>query len=614
MPAKSGGRKLKAVNCALNTGINNEHLVMKAAKNVCNTFLSPKVNIKIVGDKLKINNIEVDQEKLDYIEINEKYKCKSMFYLIPELIDLIITIRGMANYISEIGGDKYLDNMVCSKKGIENELMSIYECTQDELLAHMLEDLYKIRKSTEMMKFLSTVTYLNSDSVLDSVLAHVLVLSLYPAHFYKVVYYAEYTVVMCSYAYLDNKKSDDTKKTVVFKEIYDTEYVRSICSLLGLKWIKDIVADIDANSLKPFESIYDRYSNELKGLDEEDSSDLFDYIKGKITVDKYITKYTATIDQLSQFRRAKLIDYSNCYDAGFHEFYKSLSPKEHIYLSNILDTYYCPNVITVENAIRTLVKSHGDKYFKTKYLKLFEDNRKLSAQIKEHEDKSVQSIKEINKEKKKLIIDNKKLTETLNSKEREIDKLKDKCAQKDNELVSSDELNKVVNENKDLENKVRELNEELNSRISKCNDILSENEKLKETLNLYGISLNDSVGRKQFNSLSLDDEDAEENSNVSLEEKINYLNKFKIAICGSKRELINRVGERGIKDLYHIDQIGSCKKNGKYDLYLICTDFISHPLRWQIETKVREQDSIMVYFTGTNIDRMISVMYNTLIK
>lgn len=624
MSLKSNGRKVKQLSSTIGMcNISGDFIPSKSMRGVANPLAVLNTNTKIVEDVLKINNKAVPLEKLESIELNG-ITVSSMQYLLVVLVQYIPSIRTLERCAAEVGQGRYVDSMPFSKKGIVNELLSIYNCTDAELYAHVLADMYKLNKSSEMMKFLSTMVYCTSISENEATLAYLMVLTLYPYHFYRVCYSALYAMYASSFLSPSAKKrekellekeddSSDNKDEDEddFISKYNLDHRYGICSLLSLRWMISISEEYNTKSVHYFEGVYSRYDNILETIDTE-NNDFYRYMCKKISIDKYITNYISSVGELSQAKREKMLECEECETDEFFDFYNSLDSDKITFISSLIDKYYCPNTMTIENALRSMVKSCGEKYFKSSYLSLFDEANKLSNKIKVMDEEATQKEKASNKEKKALVSENKKLKTNISNKEKEINKLKEKIEQKKTDSVSYDLVKKLEDEVKSLKENLESLNSELGIKVRKCEDLLSENGKLKEKLNLYGISLDDD-NTSLYELLSSEDDDTVEDT-IPLEEKIVFLNGYKIAICGSKRDLVNRVGERGINDLAHIDQIGNCKKNGKYDLYLICTDFISHPLRWQIETKVNEQHSKMVYFTGTNIDRMINVMYQALIK
>ena len=112
--------------------------------------------------------------------------------------------------------------------------------------------------------------------------------------------------------------------------------------------------------------------------------------------------------------------------------------------------------------------------------------------------------------------------------------------------------------------------------------------------------------QNMFSEDELDEELTEEA--LSLEEMIDYLNQFRILMVGGRIGLLGKLADIGWTN---VDQV--MKENaigGQVDFYCIHTRFVSHTIISLAESTFPDQRSQMLYYNGTNIEKLVHVCYH----
>lgn len=175
--------------------------------------------------------------------------------------------------------------------------------------------------------------------------------------------------------------------------------------------------------------------------------------------------------------------------------------------------------------------------------------------------------------------------------EREFNKVKTKLADIENNYISIEQYNKLV--------------EELNQK----NTILESKTNIIEQLNKENKELNAYIE----NIYGTDDDDTEEiELEVSINDMITVLNDFKFCMIGGRMELLSKLEEYGWTNIIQFDHRNTSKLFGsvtKADFYVINTKFISHTLVATVEKNVDIKD-VMLYYNGTNTKQLIKACYD----
>lgn len=184
-------------------------------------------------------------------------------------------------------------------------------------------------------------------------------------------------------------------------------------------------------------------------------------------------------------------------------------------------------------------------------------------------------------------------------------KARDKADAEQLKKKYNEDLEKISEEHKHYCEAYDKKIEELNAIIaSKSNIIEQLTSELKET--------NDSL---QGYYSEEDFEETVEESGVSLEEAIEFLNQFKITMVGGRIDLLQKLTALGLTGVVQVDSANML--NGTpitSDFFCINTKFVSHKTAYNVESRYKEQKSQMFYFNGTNVEALIRACYDFIMK
>lgn len=193
----------------------------------------------------------------------------------------------------------------------------------------------------------------------------------------------------------------------------------------------------------------------------------------------------------------------------------------------------------------------------------------------------------------------------------EIEELNKEIEEKDKEIAllraKIDSLAKSKNQ------QIKEILDELDlskkniKRLKKEVDIAKENQ--VEFIAMKEYIYSNSISENEI-AMTLDDSD------VSIDDKVNYLNDKKIAIFGGHPNWVNKL-KKILPDARYIDTnaCSSRKFNrlDKYDLLVICNLFISHGLSWKVSEAIKNVKSKkVIIIDDINTDLIINNIYNAI--
>ena len=328
------------------------------------------------------------------------------------------------------------------------------------------------------------------------------------------------------------------------------------------------------------------------------------YLEGKCTAEELIksrnTKYKT---RLTDFQLDQII---TCRKTTGDKINKYLTVITKADLDNIRKRYtnnwtnclgYIENAYTYSlgNAEYSLASVH-DK-LKSKETELESTKSELEAAKKEIEQLKTQ----VEKRKRKL--------EQLKD---EVKHLKDKNSElnKNKRLNESvDKLNKVIadkdDEIKALNSGMNALNLELNSTKRKYSDTKKE----ARILQAY---------REYFGELYTDDEDSillEESKTVAFEDIVETLKDYQFVICSwdFNKRLENDLTKLGLNARIFNSE-NSPAINSKFDFAIVHATFCSHPMMYSIQSRAKQTNAMILYFSGANIEKMLRAVYNEIQK
>lgn len=218
-----------------------------------------------------------------------------------------------------------------------------------------------------------------------------------------------------------------------------------------------------------------------------------------------------------------------------------------IYIYNLAELYK-------EAKVLYLNKSKEEKYKDLRALecRIFENEQKFNKRKESLENKLIDKDNEISK-----------LKELLKQKEKETRELKSEIIKKDTEI------SKLENSNKDL---------------------LEENNMLVDMVSSL--------------------ENVEENS-ISLEDRINYINQFKISLFGGHKNIDNLLEVLSNLSLYkEINRDITSIKNS--DVVFVMTDFFNHAFSKKVSSITNKFSIPVRGLRGTNIDSLIYDIYENI--
>lgn len=186
--------------------------------------------------------------------------------------------------------------------------------------------------------------------------------------------------------------------------------------------------------------------------------------------------------------------------------------------------------------------------------------------------------------------------------------------------VLYDNYCKLKEENSSLKSEVEGL---MSSQVStegyskeEYEQLRLENEKLKSSVEILSSKLaktqvdNKSL-RGMLDSLQNDTQQEEETSLniVTLEEKVNFLNNYKIAIVGSVLDSYKaKLKSLGLCNFKVVDASNKACDLSNYDYIVLFTSYLAHKLVYKVMST--QDASKVIYFNDVNVNNLIDVCYN----
>ena len=193
----------------------------------------------------------------------------------------------------------------------------------------------------------------------------------------------------------------------------------------------------------------------------------------------------------------------------------------------------------------------------------------------------------------------------------EIENLNEQLNEKDNEIKVLKE--KLANLEKSKEEQVQGLLDDLDLSNNNVNRLKKELEDSKENEQEF-LAMKEYIYRNAMT----DDEIAitMEMDELSIEEKIKYINERKVAIFGGHPNWVNKL-KKLIPDAMYLDTNAMSSRRfnrlDKYDLLVICNLFISHGLAWKVSEAIKNVKSKkVVIIDDINTDLIINKIYDAI--
>lgn len=115
--------------------------------------------------------------------------------------------------------------------------------------------------------------------------------------------------------------------------------------------------------------------------------------------------------------------------------------------------------------------------------------------------------------------------------------------------------------------------------------------------------------RNIFLEETVEDENFASEISVSQTEMIDYLNNFRILMIGGRNELLDKLADLGWTNVDQITKENTNAVTAKADFFCVNTKFVAHRLVSMVESAYPDRRDQMLYYNGTNTDKLIQVCY-----
>ena len=115
--------------------------------------------------------------------------------------------------------------------------------------------------------------------------------------------------------------------------------------------------------------------------------------------------------------------------------------------------------------------------------------------------------------------------------------------------------------------------------------------------------------RNIFLEETVENEDFASEISVSQTEMIDYLNNFRILMIGGRNELLDKLADIGWTNVDQVTKENTNAVTAKADFFCVNTKFVAHRLVSMVESAYPDRRDQMLYYNGTNTDKLIQVCY-----
>ena len=115
--------------------------------------------------------------------------------------------------------------------------------------------------------------------------------------------------------------------------------------------------------------------------------------------------------------------------------------------------------------------------------------------------------------------------------------------------------------------------------------------------------------RNIFLEETIENEDFASEISVSQTEMIDYLNNFRILMIGGRNELLDKLADLGWTNVDQVTKENTNAVTAKADFFCVNTKFVAHRLVSMVESAYPDRRDQMLYYNGTNTDKLIQVCY-----
>lgn len=115
--------------------------------------------------------------------------------------------------------------------------------------------------------------------------------------------------------------------------------------------------------------------------------------------------------------------------------------------------------------------------------------------------------------------------------------------------------------------------------------------------------------RNIFLEETVENEDFASEISVSQAEMIDYLNNFRILMIGGRNDLLDKLADMGWTNVDQLTKENTNAVGSKADFFCVNTKFVAHRLVCMVESAYPDRRDQMLYYNGTNTDKLIQVCY-----
>lgn len=115
--------------------------------------------------------------------------------------------------------------------------------------------------------------------------------------------------------------------------------------------------------------------------------------------------------------------------------------------------------------------------------------------------------------------------------------------------------------------------------------------------------------RNIFLEETVENEDLASEISVSQAEMIDYLNNFRILMIGGRNDLLDKLADMGWTNVDQLTKENTNAVGSKTDFFCVNTKFVAHRLVCMVESAYPDRRDQMLYYNGTNPDKLIQVCY-----
>lgn len=115
--------------------------------------------------------------------------------------------------------------------------------------------------------------------------------------------------------------------------------------------------------------------------------------------------------------------------------------------------------------------------------------------------------------------------------------------------------------------------------------------------------------RNIFLEETIENEDFASEISVSQTEMIDYLNNFRILMIGGRNDLLDKLADMGWTNVDQLTKENTNAVGSKTDFFCVNTKFVAHRLVCMVESAYPDRRDQMLYYNGTNPDKLIQICY-----